>query len=213
MKCTQSSNFLQAPAVKAPPQSMSRLTPDWEVTYYPPSVPTTTSKTNQPRWPAHWPGPCVNQGNCLQWVSDSPYGILCAPILWQPNTPGAQPHMIHSYWYIADTPGPALLGLPACGKLAVVQVNCAVKTTQPNRSPMSTTPTQAARAARPPAARTLKSKCINSTDDLTREFPDSSLELASSQVNIRYNCTQMLIQSYIHTENVWLHYAPRSKTT
>ena len=80
--------------------------------------------------------------------------------------------MIHSYWYIADTPGPALLGLPACKKLAVVQVNCAVKTTQPNRSLTGTAPTQAARTAKPPKARTLKSKCINSTDDLMRDFPD-----------------------------------------
>ena len=100
------------------------------------------------------------------------YGILCGPILWQPNTPGAQPHMIHSYWYITDTPGPALLGLPACEKLAVVQVNCAVKTTQPNRSLTGTTPTQAARTVKPPATRTLKSKCIKSNDDLMREFPD-----------------------------------------
>ena len=38
------------------------------------------------------------------------YRILHGPILWQPNTPGAQPCVIHSYWYIADTPGPALLG-------------------------------------------------------------------------------------------------------
>ena len=90
------------------------------------------------------------------------YGVLCGPILRQPSTPGAQPCVIQSY--IADTPGPALLGLPACEKLAVVQVNCAVKTTQPGRSLTGTTPTQ--------AARTLRSKCIKSTDDLTREFPD-----------------------------------------
>ena len=37
------------------------------------------------------------------------YGVLHGPILWQPSTPGAQQHMIHSYWYIADTPCPALL--------------------------------------------------------------------------------------------------------
>ena len=72
--------------------------------------------------------------------------------------------MIHSYWYIADTSGPALLGLPACEKLAVVQVNCAVKTTQPNGSLTGTTPAK--------TARTSKSKCITSTDDLMREFPD-----------------------------------------
>ena len=100
------------------------------------------------------------------------YGVVHGPILWEPNTPGAQPHMIHSYWYTTDTPGPALPGLLACEKLAVVQVNCAVKTTQPNRSPTGTTPTQAARATKPPTAKTLKSKCIKSTDDLMREFPD-----------------------------------------
>ena len=80
--------------------------------------------------------------------------------------------MIHSYWYVADTPSPALLGLPACEKLAVVQVNCAVKTTQPNRSLTGTAPTPAARVGKPPTARTPKPKCIKSTDDLMREFPD-----------------------------------------
>ena len=95
--------------------------------------------------------------------------------LWFPfmeSSPGAQPHVIHSYWYIADTPGPALLGLPACEKLAVVQVNCAVKATQLDRSPTGTITTQAARTTKPPATRTLKSKCIKSTDDLMRDFPD-----------------------------------------
>ena len=79
--------------------------------------------------------------------------------------------MIHSYWYIVHTPGPALLGLPPCEKLAVVQMNCAVKTTQPNRSPTGTAPILAARVGKPPAARTSESKCIKSTDDLMREFP------------------------------------------
>ena len=100
------------------------------------------------------------------------YRILHVPILWQPNTPGAQPHMIHSYWYVADTPGPALLGLPACEKLAVVQENCTVKTTQPNRSPTGTAPTLAARVGKPTTARTPKPKCIKSTDDLMKQFPD-----------------------------------------
>ena len=80
--------------------------------------------------------------------------------------------MIHSYWYIADTPSPALLGLPACERLAMVQVNYAVMTTQPNRSLTGTAPTQAARVEKPPTARTPKPKCIKSTDDLMREFPD-----------------------------------------
>ena len=70
------------------------------------------------------------------------YRILYGPIFWQPSTPGAQQHMIHSYWHVADIPGPPLLGLPACEKLPVVQVNCAVMTTQPDRSPTGTAPTQ-----------------------------------------------------------------------
>ena len=80
--------------------------------------------------------------------------------------------MIHSYWYVADTPGPALFSFPACERLAVVQVNCAVMTTQPDRSLTGTAPTQAARAAKPPMARMPKPKCIKSTDDLMREFLD-----------------------------------------
>ena len=64
------------------------------------------------------------------------------------------------------------MGLPACERLAVVQVNCVVMTTQPDRSLAGTAPTQAARVAKPPAARTPKPKCIKSTDDLMREFPD-----------------------------------------
>ena len=54
----------------------------------------------------------------------------------------------------------------------MAQVNCAVMTTQPDRSLTGTTPTQAARVAKPPTARTPKSKCIKSTDVLMREFPD-----------------------------------------
>ena len=190
---------------------MSRLTPDLEVTSSPLSVTTTPSKTNQPRWPTHWPGPHPNQANCLQQVPDSSVWNPPWPILWQPNTPGAQPHMIHSYWYIADTPGPALLGLPGSERLAVVQVNCAVMTTQPNRSLTGTAPTQAARAGKPPAARTPKSKCIKST--WWENSLIDSLELANSQVNIRYDCIQMLIWSYTHPESVQLCYVPRSRST
>ena len=117
------------------------------------------------------------------------YGILNGPILWKPNTPGAQPCMIHSSRYIADTPGPDLLGLPACKRLAVVQVNCAVMTTQPNRSLTGTAPTQATRAAKPPTARTPKPKCIISTDELMREFPD------------RFTRIGKLLDEY----KIWLH--------
>ena len=41
------------------------------------------------------------------------YGALRGPITWQPDHPGSQPHRVNSYWYVADTPGPAILGLPS----------------------------------------------------------------------------------------------------
>ena len=55
------------------------------------------------------------------------FGSLHGPIIWQPGSPSAQPHQINSCWYVADTPGPAILGLPSCERLEVVKMNCAVK--------------------------------------------------------------------------------------
>ena len=45
------------------------------------------------------------------------YGTLCGPIIWQPGGPGAQPHKVNSYWYVADTPSPAILGLSIMWKV------------------------------------------------------------------------------------------------
>ena len=42
----------------------------------------------------------------------------------------AQPCQINSCWYVADTPGPAILVLPSCKRLEVVKMNCAVKVIQ-----------------------------------------------------------------------------------
>ena len=54
------------------------------------------------------------------------YGALCGPITWQPDCPGSQPHRVKSCWYVANTPGPAILGLPSSEKLAVMKTNCAI---------------------------------------------------------------------------------------
>ena len=116
------------------PQSMSRLTPDLEVTYYPFHLfQQLHLKQTSPNGLPIGLDPVQTKLTAYNGSTIPLYGILHGPILWQPNTPGAQPHMIHSYWYVADTPGPALLGLPTCEMLAVVQVNYAVMTTQPDR--------------------------------------------------------------------------------
>ena len=40
------------------------------------------------------------------------YGALSCPLTWRPGN-GKKPGRIQSKWYVADTPGPAILGLPA----------------------------------------------------------------------------------------------------
>ena len=54
------------------------------------------------------------------------YGALRGPITWQPDHPGSRPCRVNSYWYVAEIPGPAILGLPSSEKLAVVKMNCAI---------------------------------------------------------------------------------------
>ena len=63
------------------------------------------------------------------------YGALCGPITWQPDCPGTQPCKVNSYSYVADTPGPAILGLPSSEKLAVVKMNCTIMVRQPGTHP------------------------------------------------------------------------------
>ena len=97
------------------------------------------------------------------------YGALWGPITWQPDCPAACPHRVKSYWYVADTPGPTILGLPSSEKLAVVKMNCAITVRQPctHPAPVSTTAATNKPATAPEAA-----KPIRSTDDLIKEFPD-----------------------------------------
>ena len=46
-------------------------------------------------------------------------------MIWRPGN-GKRPRRIQSKWYVADTPGPAILGLPTCESLQVITLNCAV---------------------------------------------------------------------------------------
>ena len=50
---------------------------------------------------------------------------VSCPLTWRPGN-GKKPRRIQSKWYVADTPGPAILGLPACESLQVITINCAV---------------------------------------------------------------------------------------
>ena len=108
------------------------------------------------------------------------YGALQGPITWQPNCPGAHPYRVKSYWYIVDTPSPAILGLPSSEKLAVVKMNCAITVRQPctHPPPVSTTVATNKPATAPEAA-----KPTRSTDDLIKEFPDRFQGIGQFPVN------------------------------
>ena len=45
---------------------------------------------------------------------------------WKPSSSGP-PRCVHTRWYVADTPGPAILGLPSSSKLGVIQLNCTIQ--------------------------------------------------------------------------------------
>ena len=92
------------------------------------------------------------------------FGSLHGPIIWQAGSLSGHPHQINSCWYVADTTGPAILGLPSCETLEVVKMNCAVKVIQDTSHLHSTTP-----APTTP----MKTTPIKYAEDLIRRFPDT----------------------------------------
>ena len=59
---------------------------------------------------------------------------LDTAIEWKPKG-HTFPNGLHTWWYVADTPAPAILGLPSFSKLGIVQLNCAVQFTHRQRTP------------------------------------------------------------------------------
>ena len=53
------------------------------------------------------------------------FGTLDLAIDWTPKGKDVA-ICLQTQWYIADTLGPAILGLPSCAKLGIVELNCAV---------------------------------------------------------------------------------------
>ena len=100
------------------------------------------------------------------------YGALHGPIVWQPGGPGIWPRKINSYWYIADTPAPTILGLPWCERLTIMKMNCAITVMQPGTKPPSPAPASTTATTAKPATVHTAAKPIRSTDDLIKEFPD-----------------------------------------
>ena len=56
------------------------------------------------------------------------YGTLRCLLTWRPGN-GEKPRRIQSKWYVTDTPGSAIQGLPSCKRLKVITLNCVVRIT------------------------------------------------------------------------------------
>ena len=54
--------------------------------------------------------------------------MLRCLLIWRTGN-GAKPRYIKIKWYVADTPRPAILGLPTSEKLKVITLNCTVRIT------------------------------------------------------------------------------------
>ena len=102
------------------------------------------------------------------------YGALRCPLIWRPAG-GAKPRCIQTKWYVADTTGPAILGLPTSERWKVITLNCAVRITHESPKLLDkkshnmnkhdgTSPHQ--------VAQTPKSGHISSKEQLIKDYPD-----------------------------------------
>ena len=138
------------------------------------------------------------------------YGALWGPITWQPNHPGACPHRVKSYWYITDTPGPTMLGLPSSEKLAVVKMNWAITVRQPSTHPPPVSTTVAQTSLLQPLKQPSPSGPLMTW---SRNSQIGSKALADSLANTKSGSVMMHILWYMPLGNSPSPYVQRSKST
>ena len=78
--------------------------------------------------------------------------------------------MYRPKWYVADTPGPAILGLQSCAKLAIVELNCAVNL-QKRKLVQQKKPTTEGRKVEQ-VQQILKPLPLKTKEDLIKAYPD-----------------------------------------
>ena len=95
------------------------------------------------------------------------FGTFNTHVDWTPKG-SRTTRRLHTQWYVADTPGPAILGLSACHKLGIVELNCAVDLHQTRTTQQRTPTTECQRIQ--DVLGTLKT--LSSREDLINEYPD-----------------------------------------
>ena len=102
------------------------------------------------------------------------YVALRCLIIWRPGN-GAKPRCIQTKWYVADMPGPAILGLPTSDRLKVITINCAVRITHELPKLLDKKSHNVIRhdgTSPHPLAQTSKSGHISSKEQLIKDYWD-----------------------------------------
>ena len=102
------------------------------------------------------------------------YGVLRCLLVWRPGN-GVKPRCIQTKWYVADLPGPAILGLPTSERLKVITLNCAVRITHELPKLLDKESHNMVRhdgTSLYPVVQTPKSGYISSKEPLIKDYPN-----------------------------------------
>ena len=92
-------------------------------------------------------------------------GALDTTISWKDEETN-EVHKMDTTFYVAETPGPAILGLPSCSRLRIVHLNCSVQFRKHGK------PVKPCPEREKEQQDMMKLGPINSRDDLIKAYPD-----------------------------------------
>ena len=97
------------------------------------------------------------------------FGTLDTAIDWTPKGQKVTNHL-QTRWHIADTPGPAILRLPSCAKLGIVELNCAVNLQKKKLVQQKKPTTECGKVNKD--LQDLKPPPLNTKEDLIKAYSD-----------------------------------------
>ena len=111
--------------------------------------------------------PCETRLTAYNGSNIPQFGALDTATEWTPKDHQQSKHL-QTIWYVTDSPGPSILGLPSSSKPGIVQLNCAVELT--SRCDPSSPPKK-------PTIECAKDRCgptspLNTSEDLIKAYPD-----------------------------------------
>ena len=92
-------------------------------------------------------------------------GALDTPLTWK-DEETKEVNKMDTTFYITNTPGPAILGLPSCSRLRIVNLNCSVQLRKHGQ------PVKVSKEREKVKQDMKNLKPINSKDDLIKAYPD-----------------------------------------